>query len=132
MESKTSYTQEHPTTCNICGGVVVLINTGKQYSRSRFIYKCTQCGASVGTHTKEPTKALGTLADTETKQKRREVHTWFDKLWSNSEERENYYQRLANELGIERDKCHFGTMNKGQLEKSLTIIKKWWLEKFDK
>lgn len=131
MKSNTSYAQGNPTICNICGGEVRLIHTGKQYSSSGYIYKCIECGASVGTHPNNPTQALGTLADTETKAKRREVHVWFDKLWHKHSEREKMYKKLAKELGISIDECHFGIMTMEQLDKALAICKKWWLEKYD-
>lgn len=131
MSLKNFLEQVKPTTCNICGGKVILIKVGKEHSSSEFIYKCTECGASVGTHVCQPDVALGTLADLETKKKRRECHVWFDKLWSTHEEREEYYQRLANELGITRQQCHFGLMEMEMLEKALEIIKKWWWIKYD-
>ena len=130
MDLKTSYTQEYPTICNICGGKVILIKTDKNYDRSRFVYKCIECGASVGTHPNS-TRAIGLLANKETKDKRREVHTWFDKLWRCHEQREMLYEKLAVELGIPRIECHFGIMSDEMLDKALVIIKKWWLEKFD-
>ena len=61
-----------------------------------------------------------------------EAHKWFDKLWKNHEERDNYYIRLANELNIPYEECHFSTMSLEQIEKALPIIKKWWFEKYDK
>ena len=127
-----SYTQEHPTKCNICGGKVILLHTNQKFARVEYIYKCTQCGASVGTHPNDPNKALGTLADTELKSLRREAHVWFDKLWTSRENREELYERLAAELGIERKECHFGTLSKEQLKTAIDIIKKWWWQKFDK
>ena len=60
-----------------------------------------------------------------------ELHRWFDKLWKNGKERNELYTKLAEELGIEKEQCHFATMNKEQLEKALVIVKKWWLEKYD-
>lgn len=63
--------------------------------------------------------------------KRWELHRWFDKLWSNHNERQVMYQKLADYLGIEKENCHFATMNQEQLDKSLDIVKKWWLEKYD-
>jgi len=65
-------------------------------------------------------------------QKRKEVHIWFDPLWRNHYERDDYYHKLAKELGIPYEKCHFSLMSIEELERALTIIKKWWWEKFDK
>lgn len=60
-----------------------------------------------------------------------ELHRWFDKLWGNHQEREMLYDKLAQQLNIPIEQCHFSTMSKEQLEKALTIIKKWWFEKYD-
>lgn len=123
--------EKHPTICNLCGGKVILIRTGLKYSRSGYIYKCVECGASVGTHPKT-TDALGSLGDREIKAKRREVHVWFDRLYETHEEREKCYERLAAELGIEKENCHFAWMSMEMLEKALVIVKKWWWEKYDR
>lgn len=64
--------------------------------------------------------------------KKNECHKWFDSLWKNHEERDVYYTRLSNELGIPYEECHFSLMNMGQLDKAIAIIKRMWLEKFDK
>lgn len=117
--------------CNVCGGEAILIKTQLKHSRSGYLYKCLNCGASVGTHIANPHEPLGTLADSETKNKRRELHIWFDKLWRNHDERETYYQKLADELNIDRQYCHFAKMESEMLDKALEIVKKWWFEKYD-
>lgn len=122
---------EHPTICNLCGGKVILLQVDKKYSRTGFIYKCLECGASVGTHMSDVSKALGPLADMEQKKLRREVHVWFDKLWKNHEEREVWYHKLAAELGMTLEQCHFAKMSVEELNKALEIIKKWWFKKYD-
>lgn len=122
--------EKHPTICNVCGGKVILINTGFDYDRGDYIYKCVNCGASVGTHPKT-IDALGTLANNEMKLKRREVHVWFDRLWNNHQEREELYCKLAKELQIEKEECHFALMSMEMLDKTLEIVKKWWLAKYD-
>ena len=63
--------------------------------------------------------------------KKNEAHKWFDKLWRNHEERDIYYQRLANELGLPYESCHFSLMTMEQLDKAIPLIKKWWFEKYD-
>ena len=64
--------------------------------------------------------------------KKNTVHTWFDKLWRNHEERDQYYKKLAVEMGMTDEECHFSLMNSEQLDKALIIIKKWWWEKYDR
>lgn len=122
---------EKPTICNLCGGEVKLIYVGKKHSNSGYIYKCRSCGASTNTQTNNHTIALGTLANEETKKLRHDCHLWFDKLWRNRDDREIWYDRLADYLGIDRQDCHFGAMEKDMLLKALDIIKKWWLERYD-
>lgn len=64
-------------------------------------------------------------------QKKNEAHQWFDKLWKNHEERDQYYIRLAKELGLSYEECHFSLMNEKQLNQAIAIVKKWWWEKYD-
>jgi len=64
--------------------------------------------------------------------RKHEAHTWFDQLWTNHEERDKYYIRLGEEMNLSYEDCHFSKMNDTQLEQAIEIIKKMWLEKFDK
>ena len=64
--------------------------------------------------------------------RKHEAHTWFDKLWNNHIERDMYYRRLGKEMNLSYEDCHFSKMNDEQLEQAIEIIKKMWLEKFDK
>ncbi len=63
--------------------------------------------------------------------KKKECHNWFDKLWKNHKERDEYYIRLAEEMGIPYEECHFSQMSSLQLDQALEIIKRMWWEKFD-
>lgn len=121
-----------PTKCNLCGGKVIYNQASKDKSVSGFVYYCTECHAWVGTYPHDKEIAYGPLADFDTRKKRAEIHDWFDKLWHNHEEREMLYGKLAKELGLEKEDCHFGNMDGETLDKALIIVKKWWLEKFDK
>lgn len=120
-----------PTKCNLCGGKVIYNQASKDKSVSGFVYYCTECHAWVGTYPHDKEIAYGPLADFDTRKKRAEIHDWFDKLWHNHEERELLYGKLAKELGLEKEDCHFGNMDGEMLDKALVIIKKWWLEKYD-
>ena len=77
-------------------------------------------------------ECVSNLYSKKIKDKRHECHNWFDKLWSNREQRMGLYTKLANELGISENECHFATMNDTQLDQSLSLLKKWWREKFDR
>lgn len=120
---------KEPKVCNLCGGKVKLNRCDKSKSRSGFVYYCTKCHAWVGTHPNNPKQALGELAYSDIRGMRKELHKWFDKLWRNHQERKVLYDKLAKELG--KDTCHFAQMDKGELDQALTIVKKWWFQKFD-
>ena len=120
-----------PTKCNLCGGVVIYNKADKGKSLSGFVYYCTECHAWVGTYPHDKEIAYGPLANFDTRKQRAEIHDWSDKLWKNHDERDMYYGKLAQELGIEKEQCHFGMMESEMLEKALKIVKKWWFEKYD-
>lgn len=129
----------HPTKCNICGGKVIFTEITKVYGKrkfkfqtSGFCYYCTKCHALVGTHKARPDEAMGLLADKEMSQMRQKSHDLFDKLWKNNEERTQMYQKLADELGIPFEECHFAYFTKEQLNKIYSILVKLWREKYDR
>lgn len=124
---------KHPKVCNVCGGKVKFNRCDPFKSKSGFVYYCTNCHAWVGTSPRSPKEALGELALKDIRLKRRELHQWFDKLWKNGKERSYYYDKLAKELGKpDKEHCHFSQMSMEELENSLSIVKKWWFEKFDR
>ena len=65
-------------------------------------------------------------------EKKNLAHKWFDKLWRNHEERDLYYHRLAEEMNMEYEKCHFSMMTDKELDMAIQIIKQMWWEKYDK
>lgn len=67
----------------------------------------------------------------ERQEKRKIAHLWFDRLWRNHEERDEYYKKLAAEMKIPYEKCHFSLMNEKQLDEAIKIIKRMWWNKFD-
>lgn len=128
----------HPTKCNICGGRVVYTKVENVYGKknikfqtSGYCYHCTECGAVVGTHKEHPDEAMGILADREMCEMRQKSHKMFDNLWKTREERTQMYQKLANELGIPFEECHFAYFDKEQLRKIDSILVKLWREKYD-
>lgn len=102
-----------PTTCIYCKSPVKYcshaeIYNGKVFNAWPYIYLCTNnaCKASVGTHegTEYP---LGTLADQATKNARKAAHAAFDPIWKTKQmRREDAYQWLADQLDIEKWRCH--------------------------
>lgn len=130
MKLDISYELGHPKTCNLCGGRVSYLQTNKY--PSGYMYSCDNCHAQVGTFVKNKDIAMGTLADSETRKKRIEVHKLLDRFWRSSNGRKKRYQELAKELGIEENECHIAYMNMEMLIKAEQVLIKWWREKYDK
>ena len=128
-----------PKICNICGGEVEYVPLEDVYGhflkhgkKSGYCYHCKKCGAKVGTHIDRPKEAYGLLANQEMADWRQRNHNMFDKFWKNREDRTKLYQKLAEEMGIPFEECHFGYFTLEELEKSYQILLKWWREKYDK
>lgn len=120
----------HPTTCNLCGGKVVLISNSKIYGReygSGLCYFCTECGAYVGTHQPRPTEAMGVLSNKEMRDMKMKCHDLFDAHWKSSRHkkiaRNKAYSDLANKMHIKVSDCHFGYFDMEQLNKAYKILK---------
>ncbi|QOC57969.1 hypothetical protein phiK7B1_114 [Pseudomonas phage phiK7B1] len=116
-----------PTTCPYCKSAVKYtshaeIYGGRTFSDWPFIYLCTNksCNASVGVHagTNHP---LGTLADEKTKTARKAAHAAFDPIWKNQKNkgkaRTEAYKWLAEQLDIERWRCHISWFDVSYCEK---------------
>lgn len=133
----------YPKTCNICGGEVEYLTIEQaygprarirfQYDTSGFCYRCTKCGAIVGTHKDRPLEALGLLADKEMAQLRQKAHKMFDKFWfgKGNDKRTECYEQLAKDMGIPCEECHFAYFTKEQLEQAYSILCKWFMEKYN-
>lgn len=117
-----------PKKCNLCGGDVIYTSNavlyGREYGSGR-CYLCTECGAYVGTHKPRPEEALGILADYEMREKKKECHRLFDRMWKNAKERKSLYGKLAESMGIMPENCHFGYMGIKELNKAIEIMKGW-------
>lgn len=95
------------------------------------MYSCDNCHAQVGTYQHDKTIAMGTLADSETRHKRLEVHKLLDRFWRSNKGRSKKYEKLAAELGIPVENCHIAYMDLETLNKVEQILLKWWREKYD-
>lgn len=122
-----------PKRCNLCGGKVELVENSKIYGRkygSGYMYLCTKCGASVGTHANEPDKALGILANEEMRFYRKACHNLFDKQWridelngsQKTEKRTIAYKNLAQKLHIDVEECHFAYFDLKMLKQAFQIL----------
>ena len=127
-----------PLLCNICGGPVVYTSNaiiyGREYGTGKCYY-CTKCNAFVGTSKNKPDEALGILADKEIRNLRQRCHSKFDAWWFNIKNKRKrriarieLYDRLAKELDIYREECHFGYFDAEELHKALSIIETWEAE----
>ena len=121
------YAPLFPTTCNCCGGKVIYEPDPKMNSGYR--YRCTSCGAKVGTNPGHPKEALGLLATQDIGALRAECHRLFDERWQNPKgavskkiARNVEYARLAKYLGISTDDCHFSKMDMDMLNKALEYL----------
>lgn len=119
----------YPKFCNICGGKVEYIENkliyGKRYG-SGYAYRCTSCGAYVGTHEPRPKQALGILANKEMRNWKMKCHDLFDSFWKGQKnpqrKRKDCYAWLAEKLGISISQCHFGYFDLDTLKRAYEII----------
>ncbi len=114
-----------PTVCNICGGKVEYISNDKIYGRrygSGYCYRCTKCGAYVGTHKSRPRIAFGILANKEMREMKMACHEVFDALWDSPKKRKRLYKKLAKRLNIDVADCHFGYFDLDMLNSAYIII----------
>lgn len=120
----------YPKKCNLCNGKVEFIDNsliyGKSYGSGK-AYKCTVCGAYVGTYWKYQEKALGVLANAQMRKGKMICHELFDSIWKGcrgaQKKRVVLYDWLAKELGIREEDCHFGYFNLMMLREAYMILK---------
>lgn len=120
----------YPTSCNLCGGRVEYIeNTqiyGKRYG-SGYVYRCTFCGAYVGTHKPRPKEALGLLANKEMRAWKMKCHDIFDGFWKGKKKaqskRQKCYEWLSAKLNIPISECHFGYFDLETLKQAYEILR---------
>lgn len=83
---------------------------------------CEDCGAYCGCH-RGTHKPLGTPANAELRNLRKQAHSKFDPFWrSGKMTRTEAYERLAKKMGIDIPDCHIGMFNEDQCREVLTII----------
>jgi hypothetical protein len=110
---------------------------GKSYG---MIYLCDKfpfCDSFVGVH-KGTTAPLGTMADSQLRELRKQAHALFDGLWKkpkvktkmNHEKymelvkkaRTRAYSFLAGRLGISVDQCHIAMMNEDMCKQVIALF----------
>ena len=105
-----------PALCPCCEGRDIVIKGhealyGRNYSDWPWVYFCQGCDAYVGLHpfTSIP---LGTLADQDTRRARSHCKVPFEALYKTGKlSRDQAYEQLAQQLGIDKAACHFGWFN---------------------
>jgi len=111
-----------PTICRYCGSPVVFTSNseiyGKEYGGGK-CYLCRNCRAFVGTHlgTDIP---LGTLANSELREWRKQAHYWFDQIWKGPTRQMTRYKAygwLSQKIGLSREDTHIAMFEKEQCEK---------------
>lgn len=124
----------HPKTCWKCGGDVELVDNVVLYGSRHgagLAYRCTKCGMHTGVH-KGTHTAVGVLADAEMRALRMQCHSFFDEFWIGAKDpmrrRRMMYERLAKDMGLRREDCHFGYFDKDQLLKARAIVTRWSIE----
>lgn len=129
----------HPKICPLCGGRVEFVPVTRIYGqnlkfgeKSGFCYHCKKCDAIVGTHKNNPTEALGLLANKTIRELRIRNHNMFDKFWKNKAQRQECYLKLAKEMELTEEECHFAWFDEKELERSYQIMLRWWREKYDR
>jgi hypothetical protein len=95
-------------------------------ARKKF-WLCTPCVAYVGCHVDgDGTKPLGRLANAELRAAKQAAHAAFDPLWSEGRHNRPYkrkaaYAWLAEQLGIDRKRCHIGEFDVETCERVVAI-----------
>ena len=104
---------------------------GKNYGSGKCYY-CTNCHAYVGTHVPRPNEALGILSNKEMRNWKMKCHHKFDSFWKDFPSskkrysaRNQAYKRLAEELGIPVEECHFGWFDLDMLQKAYQALCNW-------
>lgn len=119
---------EKPTICRYCGSPVVFTSNseiyGKEYGNGK-CYLCRTCRAFVGVHTGTETP-LGTLANEELREYRKQAHFYFDKLWKEPTKimsRVSAYKWLSETLGIPGKDTHIAMFEKDNCVKTIYYAK---------
>ena len=117
-----------PKICRYCGNEVVFTSNaeiyGREYGNGK-CYLCRRCRAFVGVHT-GTIIPLGTLANDELRNARKQAHNEFDKLWKGPTRRMtryNAYRWLAKEMNLERKDTHIALFEVEQCKKVIELLK---------
>ena len=92
-------------------------------SRGRFVWKCPECGCSIGVH--EGTNIpLGMPDDLTTRRKRIAVHDEINRLVDSGLRKQTVYEILSREMKLKPEQTHAGLFNEQQCDEAVCILKK--------
>jgi len=125
-----------PPVCSYCKATTALkLTSDHLYGGRDFgpVWECAPCNAWVGCHKNSSKHApLGTPANREVRELRKEAHAWFDPLWMSAmkvrglkkgEARRNAYTWLATEMGQQTGHCHISWMQAEDLLRVINLLK---------
>jgi len=86
---------------------------GREY-KGHGVFRCInypKCDAYVGRH--KDGRPLGRLANKELRSKKKEAHSFFDRIWKEGKvKRKELYKMLSEDLNIPKEFTHIGMFNK--------------------
>lgn len=117
--------------CPYCSQKSEYVDSSEVYGKSYgMIYLCRPCKAWSGVH-KGTKMSLGSLANSELREWRKEAHLYFDKLWrakikfghTKNEARGKAYAWLAASLGIPDETAHIAWFDVEMCKKAVNLCK---------
>lgn len=121
--------------CKYCFEPTVFVDSEEVYGRSfGNIYLCRGCKAWVGTH-KGTKHALGSVANSELRDWRREAHLYFDFMWikkikiqkcSKTQARRAAYKWLAEKLNLDVANTHISWFEVDMCKKVIELCKPYY------
>jgi len=117
--------------CSYCGYPPLLTESNFGYR-----WSCDPCEAYVGVH-KGTQIPLGSLADAKLRNKRKEVHRYFDQMWrfamakrgiSKHKARGAAYKWLGEQMGLDPVECHIGMMDLEECALAIKLCKPYFKE----
>lgn len=116
--------------CDYCGLTAQKVKGNKIYPHRRDLFSktffaCFGCDAWVGCHVGSE-KPMGRLANRSLRQWKMAAHAIFDPLWDSDHatmNRSRAYQWLADQMMIEKKRCHIGYFDVQQCKQVVEICK---------
>ena len=117
--------------CPYCNSLTKIISEtdvyGKEYQKRKVIacVNFPSCDSYVGTHDDGTT--LGRLANKSLRERKKQAHYWFDKIWKeNYIRRSDLYDELSEFLGLPTEYTHIGMFS----EKTCIKAENWAKNKY--